>query len=247
VGLVERGRQDVAPTGDELARLFRLKYGDPATTGWAPRMWHRLGYFTPDDYYEATVSKMIGEGCAWIDVGCGRDLFPSNRMLSRELADRCVVLVGVDPDDTLDENPYVHERVKSTLDDFRINREFDVVTLRMVAEHIGDPAAAVASLARITRPGGKVIVFTVNQWTPVSVLAKLIPFRLHHPIKRRLWKTEEKDTFTVAYRMNTRKRLAQLFGAGGFIELYFAYLDDCRTFYRSKSLHTAELWLWLPG
>jgi SAM-dependent methyltransferase len=207
-------------------------------------MWFRLGYFSPDEFYETTVAKLVGEGCRWIDVGCGRDVFPCNQALSRALADRCGILIGVDPDDTLDKNPFVHQHVKSAIDEFRTDQTFDVVTLRMVAEHIQDPAAAVASLARLTKPGGKVVVYTVNRWTPLAILAKIIPHGLHHPIKRILWKTEQRDTFPVSYRMNTRKRLARLFNAGGFTELYFAYLDDCRTFGRFRTLHSCELALW---
>jgi hypothetical protein len=85
------------------------------------------------------------------------------------------------------------------------------------------------------------LIYTVNQWSPVSIIAKFVPFVLHHPIKRRLWNTEEKDTFPVAFRMNTRRRLRRLFEPHGFREADFAYLDDCRTFGNSRPLHFAEL------
>jgi hypothetical protein len=74
--------------------------------------------------------------------------------------------------------------------------------------------------------------------------AWLTPFWLHHPVKRVLWGTEEKDTFPVVYRMNTRARLRSLFGRAGFREQHFAYLDDCRTFHRLRLLHSMELLLW---
>jgi SAM-dependent methyltransferase len=233
--------QGLAPTWTDLERMFYLKYGDPDATGWGPRMRFRHGYFTPEDFYEATVAKLVEEGCTWIDVGCGRDIFPDNRHLARVLAHRSGTLIGVDPDDRLDENPFVHQRVKCTIDDFHTDLTCDLVTLRMVAEHISDPRAAIASLARITRPGGKVVVYTVNRWAPVSILARIIPFGLHHPIKRLLWNTEERDTFPVVYRMNTRKRLARLFEVGGFTELYVDRLDDCRTSGRFRILHSLEL------
>src|SRR5947208_2800014 len=82
---------------------------------------------------------------------------------------------------------------------------------------------------RPARPGGKVVAYTVNRWSPVSLAAKAIPFGLHHAFKRALWRTEERDTFPVAYRMNTRGALRRAFGAHGFREAGFAYLDDCRT------------------
>jgi hypothetical protein len=231
-------------THAELDAVFRLKHGDPARTGSLPRLWYRLGYFVPDDYYEAVVARLVTPGVSWLDTGCGRDLFPTNAALARLLAGRCGLLVGVDPDDTLDENPYVHRRVKEPIERFRSDRPFEVVTLRMVAEHLAEPDRTLEALAGATRPGSKVVVYTVNQWSPLALLARLIPFRLHHALKRAVWRTEERDTFPVAYRMNTRRRLARLFGARGFRERDFRYLDDCRVFARFRYLHRLELGLW---
>jgi 2-polyprenyl-3-methyl-5-hydroxy-6-metoxy-1,4-benzoquinol methylase len=233
--------QPLAPQEHELQALLRSKYGDVSTTGWRPRMRHRFGYYTPDDYYEAIVDRAVGTHTQWLDVGCGRELFPSNKPLARRLAERCQVLVGLDPDGTLYENPYVHERVKSTLQNYRTQQTFDLITLRMVAEHLTEPRAAVSALARLTKPGGKVIVYTVCKWSPVSVLSYLVPFALHHPCKRLLWQTEAKDTFPVAYQMNTRRSLTRLFATAGFCEHTFYYLDDCRTLARFRPLHFLEL------
>jgi SAM-dependent methyltransferase len=229
---------------EELDAAFHTKYGDPETVGWAPRRRHRHRYATPDDVYEAVVARLLRDGDAWADVGCGREVFPSHPALARALAARCRLLVGIDPDETILENAIVHERIRSTLEGYRSDRPFDLITMRMVAEHIDDPAAAVASLARLTAPGSKVVVYTVNRWSPVALATRAIPFRLHHPIKRALWKTEERDTFPVAYRMNTRRSLAKVFRQGGFEECSFAYLDDCRTFGRFRIPNLIELTLW---
>ena len=97
------------PSEAALREIFRLKYGDPAT-GWGPQMRMRAGYFNPDDHYEALVAGLVRPQTVWLDVGCGRDIFPSNRALARLLADRCRRLVGFDPDVTIEENPFIHER-----------------------------------------------------------------------------------------------------------------------------------------
>jgi hypothetical protein len=86
-----------------------------------------------------------------------------------------------------------------------------------------------------------VVIYTVNRWSPASLISRVVPFGLHHPIKHMLWKTEEKDTFPVAYRMNTRRRLRRLFEGHGFREVAFNYLDDCRTFAGSRPLLFMEL------
>jgi SAM-dependent methyltransferase len=232
-------------THSDLETIFRDKYGqDESAMGWGPRTRCRFGYFTPDDYYEATVSRLVTGGCAWLDVGSGRNVFPSNRKLARLLAQRCGLLVGLDPDSTIEENDLVHERVKESIEYYRSDRTFDVVTLRMVAEHVADPDGAVAALARLTKPGGRVIVYTINRWSPVPIVTYLVPFRFHHLPKRLLWNSNQRDTFPVAYRMNTRSALGQIFGAHGFQESEFSYLDDCRTFAAFRALLILELCLW---
>jgi len=230
------------PTVIDLHELVRQKHdGDAGRYGWATRMRLNFDYFTPDEVYEATVERIVAPGCAWLDVGCGRNVFPNNPRLARVLAERCALLVGVDPDETIEENAFVHKRVRATIDGFRSERRFDVITMRMVAEHVADPEVTVGALASLVEPGGAVVIYTVNQWAPASVVSRVVPFSLHHAIKRRLWGTDEKDTFPVAYRMNTRRRLGELFKAHGFHEATFVYLDDCRTFASTWLLLRLEL------
>jgi SAM-dependent methyltransferase len=229
------------PGREDLERIFRLKHGDPAATGWRPRLSYQLGYFTPDDHYEALLDRLVTPDTVWLDVGCGRAIFPENRPLARELTGRCALLVGADPDAAVEENPFAHRKFRGRVEEYAGPERFTLVTLRMVAEHITDPAGAVAALARLTAPGGRVVVYTVNRWSPSPLLTGAVPERLRHALKQRLWGSEERDTFPVAYRMNTRRRLARWFAAGGFRERAFAYLDDCRTLARWKAPHAAEL------
>jgi SAM-dependent methyltransferase len=223
-----------------------LRYGDQSTHGPLPRLWKRLGYSSPEVTYEALLAKLVLPGCRWLDVGAGRHLLPGNLALAQILAERSGLLVGVDPDEGINENPFVHQRVQGPIEDFVSSETFDLITLRMVAEHILTPDATVASFARVTKPGSKVVVFTVNRWSPVALAAWAVPFRFHYPLKRVLWGVSSgKGTFPVAYQMNTRGCLQQVFETHGFRECYFAYLDDCRTFYRAQVLHFLELMVWL--
>jgi len=231
-------------TQSDLEEIFRIRHNDFDRLGWAPRMRRRFNYFTPDEYYEAVVDKLVAPGSQWLDVGCGRNVFPSNTNLAQILAKRCERLVGLDPDETLEENTIVHQQVRGTLEDFQSDSAFDVVTLRMVAEHIADPSRAVSSLSRLTTPGSKVVIYTVSRNSPVSIISWWTPFALHDPIKRFFWGTEEKDTFPVWYRMNTRKELGNLFGQWGFKESFFVYLDDCRTLAGFRATLLLELCSW---
>ncbi len=228
-------------TASELEMLFEIKYGAASPIGWAPAMRRRFGHFNPDDHYEALINRLVREDTTWLDVGCGHDLFPSNRPLATLLSQRCKKLVGVDPDPTLEDNPFVHEKHMCTMEEFVSARRFDLVTMRMVAEHVAYPATFANALARCVVPGAQVVIYTVNGYSPMPLLTRLMPFRLRHPIKRVLWGSEEKDTFPTCFRMNSRRRLAEILGAEGFREVLFDYLDDCRTFGRFRPLLFTEL------
>lgn len=232
------------PDRTELREIFVMRNGDPELTGWSPRLRWTKGYFTPDEYYEALVRRLVDSSTRWLDVGCGRSLFPGNPGLARELSDRCRVLVGVDPDPTIHENEYLHERIQGSIEDVPLPAEFDLITLRMVAEHLGNPDREVAVLSRLATPTGRLVVFTPFKWSPLAILARWIPHALHHPIKRLVWRTEAKDTFPVRFRMNTRREMRQVLERNGFREQYIDLLDDCRTFGNFRGLHHLELYSW---
>lgn len=229
---------------DPPVDFIRRKYGDPAALGPNPQRRLRFGYLTPDDHYECLVDRLVTPSCRWLDVGGGRNVFPSNPALARELADRCGHLTGVDPSPNIHENPFAHERVQSLIEDYTSATPFDLLTLRMVAEHITNPVAALGAMHRLLRPGGTLVIYTINKWAPVSVAAWAVPFGLHHPIKKLFWGTEAKDTFSVAYRMNTRRTLRTLAEANGFRETAFRKLDDLATFQRFRPLNYGELISW---
>lgn len=229
---------------EELERVFKLKYESSGPIGSTPSLYRKFGYHSPDDYYEALVNRLVGSDTAWLDVGCGRALFPSNMPLAKVLSERCESLVGVDPDPTIMENPVVHEAVQESVYEFRSDKKFDLVTLRMVAEHIDDPRALLLTLSECTKEGSTVVIYTVNAWSPIPVLTRVTPLAVRHPLKKLLWQTDEKDTFPTAYRMNTRKQLRTMFADSGFVEVFFSYLDDCRTLSRFQALLSAELAVW---
>jgi SAM-dependent methyltransferase len=241
---IDRATAGLLPTRRELEALFLQKHGDPEAVGWAPRRRFRFGYYLPADIYEVVVSKLVVPGCAWVDVGGGHAIFPENPRLGRELVARCGRVTAVDPSENVLRNEVVHDRVRCFLEEYRPDVQFDLATMRMVVEHVSSPMVFVGALARLLKPGGNAVVFTVNRWSPVALLSWAIPFRLHHPIKRCFWGGEEEDTFPVQYRMNTRTRLRQLFYGAGFVERAFAKLDDLSVFGQFKTLNYPELLAW---
>ena len=49
----------VGLSGEELRAIYDSKYVRGARVGWGPKMRLAFGYFTPDDHYEALVSKLV--------------------------------------------------------------------------------------------------------------------------------------------------------------------------------------------
>jgi 2-polyprenyl-3-methyl-5-hydroxy-6-metoxy-1,4-benzoquinol methylase len=187
---------------------------------------------------------MIDSDTEWLDVDGGSAIFPDNPKLARILADRCKRLVAVDPSSNVNQNPFAHERHQRFLEEFEASTQFTLATARMVVEHVTHPERFVAKLGQLVKPGGKAVVYTVNRWAPMTVLSGGTPIAVHHFAKRVLWRTEEKDTFPVAYLMNTRSRLNGLFRAAGFQEIRFHRLDDCPTLAKWKATLTLELIIW---
>ena len=233
-----------SPTKDELKEFFFEKYGDPKTTGWSPRRRFKFGYYSAGDRYEKTVEKLIQSGTAWVDVGGGHSLFPNNTDLSEILSSRCKRLVAVDPSHTVRDNPYCHDFVEDYFENYNSDEKFDIATLRMVAEHVADPDALTRKLNQVIKEDGLVIIYTINMYSPVPIVTKLLPFSFHYPIKKVLWGGNSEDTFPVAYKMNTRQQLSDIFSRHGFVEDHFERLDDLSVFTNYRIPNFFELLLW---
>jgi 2-polyprenyl-3-methyl-5-hydroxy-6-metoxy-1,4-benzoquinol methylase len=229
------------PDASSLRQMFHRRYGPQHALGWGPRLRQSCNYYTPDDIYESLVAGLIVKGMSWLDVGCGRELFPNNLGLAEILSKRCEKLTGVDPDPTLEENPWVHEKIQGGIDTFDGEGGFDLVTMRMVAEHIADPSACVKSIARALRPGGLAVVYTVSAISPMPLLTCLAPMGLRHVVKSWLWGTQPKDTFPTCFKMNSRSVLMRQFLAVGMKEETFMRLDDCRTFAKFQMMSKIEM------
>ena len=231
-------------TAEALREVARLRMPASGVLGWGPALSARFGYHTPDEWYEAALVGLVTPETDWLDVGCGWRLLPQNPRLAQLLAARCRSVAGVDPDPSIQRNPLLRDKHQCRLEDLETDRRFGLISLRMVAEHIADPDAAVAALGRLTAEDGVVIVYTVHKWAPVSLAAAATPMWQRHKAKRLLWGSDPSDTFPTVFKLNTRKRLARIFAAHGFREESYRLLDDCRTFQRWQTGLRAELSLW---
>jgi len=172
---------------DEIARFGKL-----AARWWDPdgesRPLHdlnpvRLGY---------VAARIDLRGARVADVGCGGGL------LSEALARSGAEVTGIDLGEKVIEVAKLHLHESKLQVDYRVQSSaalaaaepasFDAVCCMELIEHVPDPAALVADLANMVRPGGLVFMSTINR-TPAAFgaailgaeyLMRMLPRGTHH-------------------------------------------------------------------
>ena len=106
-------------------------------------------------------------GARVLDVGCGGGI------LSEAMANRGADVLGIDLSKAVLEVAELHAlegKVQIRYEVIAVEElaaaqpsEFDLVTCMEMLEHVPDPSAILGALARLVRPGGDVIVSTLNR------------------------------------------------------------------------------------
>ncbi|MEL6105218.1 MAG: methyltransferase domain-containing protein [Planctomycetota bacterium] len=219
---------DPTCTREELRECVDAKVGGFENLGPGPKRRASYGYYLPAEVYECLVQKMVTPETTWLDVGGGKTVFPQNPALAQTLADRCQHLAAVDPSDNINTNPYAHETQQALLEDYETDRKFDLITMRMVIEHVANPTSFMAKLHDLLKPGGTCVALTVWKYSPVSLAAAVVPFRLHHAIKKLVWRdSKEEDTFPTTYLLNTRAAQRRYCEEAGLKLESYQRLNDC--------------------
>jgi len=198
------------------------------------------------------VRSLLRPDSVVLDVGCGRgeyaeDPLPQRREL-RVLEGACARVVGIDSDTGAASNPF--------LDDFRLitglpwpvdDASIDLCLVDNVLEHVPRPAPFFAECRRVLKPDGYICVRTPNLLAYSTVLARLIPDRLHAGVLAWVQSARRpEDVFTTYYRCNTLRALRSALTGSGFEAVVIthggepAYLGFSATAYRAGVLWSAK-------
>ena len=176
----------------------------------------------PYRVFEQRVESMVEPGrTVLLDAGCGRTV-----PVLRKFLGRAARLIGVELVEFTDV-PVGIETHNSDLCRLPLpDASVDLVMSRSVFEHLTDPASVYRELARVLRPGGRVVFLTANIWDYGTMVARLVPNRFHAKVVKAVEGRKEEDTFPTAYRTNSRTDVDALALASGFRVQRFEYLSQ---------------------
>ncbi|MGQ0734882.1 MAG: class I SAM-dependent methyltransferase [Acidobacteriota bacterium] len=166
-----------------------------------PRL-YLVSHMTALDRWFERRSRAVAPTAALLEFGCGRTLRVT-RLIGHRFSTKAVTDLQEVLPSALPEGVLYRQCTADTVpfDD----EQFDVVVIRSVIEHVEDPDRTFRELARVTKPGGAILMNLPNKWDYVSVLARLAG-RFKSWVLQRVVRTGWED-FPVRYRCNTRRAL----------------------------------------
>lgn len=164
----------------------------------------------PHQIHKRHVDDLLNPDAVLLDAGRGRTVPVLKKYLGRacrligvELADFADVPPSIDPDNACLSN--------IPLPDASV----DLIMSRSVFEHLSDPESVYKEFLGFLRLGGAMVFLTANMWDYRTLVARLVPNRLHARIVRQVEGRMEEDTFPIASRTNTRTDVERLAVSAG--------------------------------
>jgi len=181
-----------------------------------------VGAMHPYRIFERRVEALITpQTRCLLDAGCGRGV-----PVLRKYLGRVERLIGVElvefTDVPADIETYNADLARLPLPDACV----DLIISRSVFEHLTDPDAVYAEMARLLPPGGRIVFLTANFWDYGTQVARLVPNRWHGRVVKVVEGRQEEDTFPTAYKTNTRADVERLSAAAGLRLTQFDYLSQ---------------------
>lgn len=175
----------------------------------------------PGIMYEAAVTQRHNGDGVLLEIGCGR----SGKRL-RRMTQHFAHGIGVDME-IAHQWPAEDHTTMILGDGHKLglaDETIDVVSMANVAEHLEYPAVAFRECSRVLKPGGRLVVMTVNQNFPPIAASRVMPHSMRQMINRIASGTADEDTFPAYYRANTLSSLESEARAAGFSPIDVRYI-----------------------
>ncbi|HTR59130.1 MAG TPA: class I SAM-dependent methyltransferase [Casimicrobiaceae bacterium] len=175
----------------------------------------------PYAVFEDVVKRYLLPGKSLLDAGCGY-----GAPVLRRYVGSARELIGIDLVDFDEAIPGITLLKRDLTDTGLPDGSVDVIMSRSVMEHISEPLETYMEMSRLLRPSGHFIFLTANMWDYSAIIAKLVPNRFHPWIVARTQGRDERDTFPVQYKTNTRRAVERLAAGSGLDVVSFDYLGQ---------------------
>ncbi len=162
-------------------------------------------------------------GGVWFDAGGGY-----NTGLNKEDYKllKNIKLISSDRDEeSLRKNKFADKLINCDLEKIPLkDNSVDIISLRMVAEHLENPEEVLKELSRILKIGGKLMIYTPNINNYLNFIAKHFPNFYKEKIKKKMWQMEEEDIYPGYYLLNRRDKIKSALKKYNLKEKKFYYI-----------------------
>jgi SAM-dependent methyltransferase len=183
-------------------------------------------YAHPYSFLQGRIESCLRPDAVVLDAGCGR----TAPLLAR-LAGKAKRLIGLDLVEFSGAPAGLELRRRDLADTGLPMESVAITSLQAVMEHVVDPDAVFAEMARVLKPGGVALALTANKWDYASIIARMIPNRFHPWIVRRTEGRAEADVFPTVYKLNTRRAVAKYARRHGLELAEFRYLGQYPSYF----------------
>jgi SAM-dependent methyltransferase len=182
----------------------------------------RPGYEDSVTLYARLVGRYVTADTKVLDAGCGRG------GVIEPYWEKVKQAVGLDADlPSLWEHRCLEQLVQGDLAWLPFPSAcFDLILCSWLMEHLVAPDEVFAELARVLIPGGHLVLVTPNAWNYVTLVQRLVPTPFQEWLARRIYGREDKDTFPLAYRANTKGVLDTRFRRVDLVNEEFYFVGD---------------------
>lgn len=179
-------------------------------------------YISEDDLFAQRIVRYLQKDSLVLDAGCGSGAF-----FRYPWKHHVRFLVGCDISESVHRNPNLTSGIRGDLACLPFScKSFDVIFSRYVLEHLDAPGIVFAELARILKPGGKLIVLTPSKYHYVALLSRLTPHWVHEMVSV-IRGNSAQDAFPTKYLANSKSELIRYAEEAGLTLKEFMAREVC--------------------